>query len=237
MLSFLGRGSGLSPEHTNAFFTDEDNLIFIDFSMTSFSKLAGKDIHSLSQGKEISHIYIIVTHTHSDHISGIPMFIFYSHFILHIPVTVAVPSEEIKKDMVYWMERMEGLGTELYDIVLSSSLTKWVKAVIPTEHTPELKGKCFGYQLTVDGTDIVYTGDTNTLVPFKPYIEKSAALYTEISFYKSDVHLWIDDILDYLQALTEEGKEVYIMHLDDEDEIEKKIAGTSVKKVRLYKNI
>ena len=35
MLSFLGRGSGLSAEHTNAFFTDEENLIFESQAMES----------------------------------------------------------------------------------------------------------------------------------------------------------------------------------------------------------
>ena len=136
-----------------------------------------------------------------------------------------------------------------------------VEAVIPTTHTPELEGRCFGFNLNLGGRTVVYTGDTNTLLPFLPYIDTQAAaassaaassaaassatfssvspasgieLYTEISTSESPVHLYIGRELDTLKGLTEEGVAVYLMHLDNEDSVKAEIQGTALKLAPLY---
>ena len=54
-------------------------------------------------------------------------------------------------------------------------------------------------------------------------------LYTEISAYNTGVHLYIEDNLDILLALQEQGVNIYVMHLDDEQKITSMIKGTDLK--------
>ena len=79
----------------------------------------------------------------------------------------------------------------------------------------------------------VYTGDTKTPDPFMVFLKNSDTklkfLYTEISVYKSDVHLFIDDNLNTLIDLQRQGIDVYLMHLDNEVIIREKIKDTDLR--------
>lgn len=84
----------------------------------------------------------------------------------------------------------------------------------------------------------MYTGDTATLEPFTPLLSTGSFLYTEAAYYKSDVHLYLKDMLPELVQLTENGVHIYLMHLDIEDEIRKLIQNTPLRLATLkcYKN-
>ena len=105
--------------------------------------------------------------------------------------------------------------------------------MILTKHSDVLEGNCFGYELLIDNCLTVYTGDTKTLDPFIAFLKTADTtqkrLYTEISAYKSDVHLFIDDNLNTLLDLQRQGIEVYLMHLDNEEIIREKIRNTDLK--------
>ena len=229
MLSFLGRGSAFSDEHNSAFFIDGEDLILIDLSMTSYLKVKDMDLSS------VRHIYILITHTHGDHISGIAMLIDYEFFIGKIPVTVVAPSEEVEAELRHHLKTMEGCDDEWYELIASSSLSKtFFNRAIPTLHSPQLEGKCFGYSLKVDDVDIVYTGDTRTLEPFLPYLKPGSILYTETSAYKSSVHLYCEEIRETVEKLIKSGVFVYLMHLDDEEKIYKALGDTGAQLAPLY---
>ena len=79
----------------------------------------------------------------------------------------------------------------------------------------------------------MYTGDTSTLDPFLPLLESGSSLYTEAAYYKSNVHLYLPDVMPELVKLTENGIRVYLMHLDAEDEIKEIIQGTPLRLAEL----
>ncbi len=237
MLRFLGRGSGFTTQHNNAFFTDGKELILIDCAMTSFFRLMQTPREKLTPSGPADRITVIVTHTHGDHVGGIPMLILYAYYVWHIPVTVAAPSEEVLTDLRYLIERLEGCRSDAYTPVLAGTLTKWVKAVIPTEHARELSGRCFGYLLCIDGQQIIYTGDTRTLEPFKPYLDRAEQLFTDASSRASEVHLCLADNIEYLDRLTQNGMEVYVMHMDNEALIGEMIKDTGLRMAPLSEDL
>lgn len=230
MLLFAGRGSAFADEHNSAFFIKNQELVLLDCPASAFQKYKTLDF------KHIRQIYILVTHTHGDHAGGVGAMIQYAWFVLNkLSVTVIAPSERVRKDLHVLLTRIEGCDKSWFTLITADHIQKdWFIKAVPTEHVKPLDGKCFGYCLHLDGRTILYTGDTSTLQPFLPYLEKGSILYTEASYYQSDVHLYLPEILPDLLALTEKGIQVYLMHLDNEKEILKLIQGTKLRLAPLY---
>ncbi len=206
-------------------------MVLIDCPMTSFVKIKKMD------WSKISSIDILVTHTHSDHVNGIAILIDYCFFVTKVPVTVVAPSEEVKNDLLYLIKYLDGCGNDWYTLTTVSEYNAdFIKAVIPTKHSDQLDGKCFGYNLTIDGNNVVYTGDSRTMEPFLPYISEGTTLYMEISSYKSLVHMWVDDQLPLIRSLTSKGVNVYLMHLDNEKDIISKTQDTNALPAPLYED-
>ena len=221
MLTFLGRGSAFTDEQNSAFFVENGDLVLIDCPMSSFEKLNDMNMTLFS------HVYVLVTHTHGDHISGIGMLIDLLQFSVKTPITVVAPSKEVENDLRYLISNLEGCGDSWYSLTNANELKKeWFVCSIPTTHTEQLNGKCFGYCLTVEGKRVVYTGDTNTIEPFEKYIEDGSYAYIEMSAYRSPVHLYCIDMLDKIREYTSRGIHVYLMHMDDEKRIADVMADT-----------
>ena len=221
MLKFLGRGSAFTDEHNSAYFVSEDELILIDCPMSAFSRLNDKNLALYDR------IYVLITHTHGDHVGGVGMLIDLLQFSVKTPITVVAPSREVEADLFYLLTRIEGCNSSWFDLTSAEELDKeWFKCSIPTTHTEELAGKCFGYYLNIKGNKVIYTGDTNTILPFEKYLERGAYLYTEISAYKTSVHLYCSDMVQKIKDYVSSGVKVYLMHMDDEKRIEQVMKDT-----------
>ena len=217
MLRFLGRGSAFSDEQNCAFFRTETEFVLLDCPMSAFHRLRKFPAEAFRGG-----ICVMVTHTHSDHIGGIPMLIHYAKHLLHIPVTVIVPTEELVGDLRFLIERLDGCKPEDYVLTTAAECgAPWLNTVVPVRHSEGLSGRCFGYVLSVSGQTVVYTGDTAELEPFLPYLSEGAFLYTEAASFDSGVHLFLEKALSTLRQLCASGVRVYLMHLDDEAAIRK----------------
>ena len=214
MLRFLGRGSAFTDEHNSAYFIKNDELVLIDCPMSSFMRLNDRNMAMFD------HVYVLVTHTHGDHVGGIGMLIDLLEFTVKTPITIVAPSKDVEADLFYLISRIEGCSSSWYDLISVEDLDKdWFVCSIPTSHTEELAGKCFGYCLNIDGNNVVYTGDTNTLIPFEKYLKKDTYFYCEMSAYKSPVHLYCTDMADKIREMVDSGIHVYLMHMDDEKRI------------------
>ncbi|MBR5091455.1 MAG: MBL fold metallo-hydrolase [Ruminiclostridium sp.] len=215
-LKFLGRGAAFSGENNSAFFVSGGELVLIDCPMSSFVKIHNIGAGTLA-GFEAPALTVIVTHTHADHTGGISTLIHYAHYVLHCHVTVIAPSEEVKDDLAFLLGRLEGCAPGAYTLLTASGANRpWLLDVIPTRHSPELEGRCFGYRLLVDGKTVVYTGDTAVIEPFLPYLTDGVYLYSDVSRFENIVHIYVGELLEKVRGL---NIRLFLMHLDDPEAI------------------
>lgn len=83
-------------------------------------------------------------------------------------------------------------------------------------HVKELDA--YGFKLDINNKTIVYTGDTNTLSPFLPYLSNCDEFYVDVS-KNGGVHLKFKDIIDTLDGLKCNNTKIFLMHIDDKDYI------------------
>ena len=210
-LNFFGRGSGFSDNHTSASFATKNNeLVIIDCPISTFQKLKHMDLSNYKK------FYVLITHTHGDHIGGLGLFVQYSFFVLKKQVAIVAPSASVAEDILTVLT-IEGNEHSWFNIFTADNVLdeEWFKNCILTEHSPQLENKCYGYNLIVDGINVVYTGDTSTIEPFIPYLKESSILYVDTSVYYGMIHLKLEDALNDFVNLGKKGIKVYLMHLDD----------------------
>lgn len=231
-LNFLGRGSGFSDDHNSAFFCTEDKkMIIIDCPNSAFQKLKRMNLSSYEQ------VYVLITHTHGDHIGALGLFVQYVFFTLKKNVIIIAPSKAVAED-IGTILTIEGNVPSWYQLIEAEKVKNkgWLADCILTQHVPELDGKCFGYHLRINGKNVIYTGDTSILKPFLPYLTDDSALYVDTSVYYGQVHLKLEDALDDFISFTKRGIKVYLMHLDDIEAAEKMIRNISgIEVVKVYK--
>lgn len=236
MLKFFGISNGMSKESSNsAFFEYRDNLIIIDCSMDTTRKLFDFDLDKYTD------IFVVVTHTHSDHVGGIGMLAAYLGYNKNRKLNIVMPTSEMVDLFNDYLLNIDGADSSHYRIGVSSDFEGLpVITPIPTSHTKLLDNKCFGWTFEIGNNYIVYTGDTNTLDPFIGHIRLAKLqgytvyLYTEVSSADNGAHLYIDKNLDTLKSLNKKGVKVFVMHINDIDKIKEKIYGSNIRIAPLY---
>ena len=201
-LTFIGKDSGFGNNNNSAYIEDNNNLYIIDCGFSVFNVIKNK-----FNFKKYNSINIIITHLHNDHAGSLSQLILYLWFIHNIKVNIICNCNKIK-------EYLDITGTPSDAYALKDSLENL--EFIKTEHTKYLDA--YGFKLIINNKNIIYTGDTNTLEPFMPYLDNANELYIDISRF-GGAHIKIDDIHENLRTLKQKGIDIYLMHLDDKDYI------------------
>lgn len=201
ILKFLGRNSCFGGHNTSAFIEDHNRLILIDCGTSVFYTLTEK--FDLSKYETID---IIITHLHPDHAGSLGQLLMYLGYHLDKKANVVCVCQNIQTFL-----DSSGVDRDLYTMNLIPEVT-----FILTEHVKHLDS--YGFKLAINGSSLVYTGDTSTLEHFMPYIDSGIdELYVDVS-KDGGVHLRFLDCAETLASIKMSGVKVYLMHLDYEHE-------------------
>ena len=223
-LKFIGNGSGFSKTNNNAFFYLDNNLYLIDCSLLNMNR-----IRELFDFETIKKIYIIVTHMHCDHVSGIPWLCDYLYHIYNKEINIIVPSSMIND--IKSLNELCGVQENQYNIIDAKNIS-FIKSIILTKHSSSLKSGCYGYLFNLNNKDILFTGDTANLDAFSEYINDCDELYVDVSYNNLKVHVSFNSFINNLP----QAKNIYLMHLDEEEKIRKEIKGlNNVSIAEIYK--
>ena len=87
-----------------------------------------------------------------------------------------------------------------------------------SEHVKELD--CYGFRARFNNKNILYTGDTKIIEPFLKYLYNLDELYIDVSKY-GGVHIKFEDVIEKLREIKIQGVNIYLMHIDDYEYINK----------------
>ena len=185
-------------KNNSAYIEVDNKLIIIDCGFTVFNEIKNRfDLKSYNS------INIIITHLHNDHAGSLSQVILYVYYIYGKKVTVISKCKEIKKYL-----EITGVDANIYNLKEDMDNLEFIK----TEHVKGIDS--YGLKIKIKDKNIMYTGDTNTLQPFMPYLNNVDEFYVDVS-KAGGVHLKIDDIIEVLKTIKKKGIDIYVMHLDD----------------------
>jgi len=204
-LTFIGKDSGFGKNNTSAYLEIENNLYIIDCGCTVFNKL--KEKFNFNRYNSIN---IIITHLHNDHAGSLSQLLLYLWFVYNKKAIVISKCKHISEYL-----RITGVPDNSYELKINMNNLEFIE----TTHTEYLDS--YGFKANFNDKTILYTGDTNTIEPFLPYISITDELYIDVS-KNGGAHLKIDDILEILIKIKNTGTNIFLMHMDDEQYIKNK---------------
>ncbi|MBR3693762.1 MAG: MBL fold metallo-hydrolase [Erysipelotrichales bacterium] len=223
-LTFTGRGAAFNPKegNTNAFFIENNILFLVDCGESMFATLIEHNILS-----NIQEIYVLISHTHSDHCGSLGSIGLYSQFVLGKTLKIVVPHNEAYIQSIKDLMNIFGNTTQAYEIVYEEEIDHKFETFDKvrydlTQHDFSLT--CYSFIFETKQGAIFYSADTrviDNLVHFLEKYQQIDKIYMEVTNIQvvGDVHLYIEDLI---AIMNEELKEkIYMMHLRNDECIQR----------------
>jgi ribonuclease BN (tRNA processing enzyme) len=215
MLNFIGIGSAFNTElgNTSAFVKKNNSLLLIDCGGTIFHRL-----QKLSLLNELEKLYVVITHTHPDHIGSLGEVIFYSYYILGHRPNIFFP----KKELIEGLLASIGVTEEMYHLnsfdtacINDKQLGKLSIEFIPVSHVNTIPS--YGFIMKLKEKEFYYSGDANAIsnvILDKLKKGEIHRIYQDICGldYEENSHLSLGKLCDIFPR--EFRNKVYCMHLD-----------------------
>lgn len=214
-LKFLGIGSAFNTDlgNTSSFIKKNNSIILIDCGGTVFHRL--QELRILDG---VENLYIIITHTHPDHVGSLGEVIFYCHYILKIKAEIFFPQKEL---LLNFLTNI-GVKSEMYNLNSSPILEvddleigKFYVEFLSVPHVDTIPS--YGFVMRAISKTFYYSGDSksidNSIIDrcIKGEIE---CIYQDTCGldYEGNNHLSLTKLCE-LVPLKLRGK-IYCMHLD-----------------------
>lgn len=222
-LKFLGIGSAFQSSLYNncAYVKEEDKLFLIDCGETGFEQLKRQADFS-----EVSDIYVVFTHTHSDHIAGLGQLVDYCEQNLGKKLNIIVPTgkeDTLKEDIVTLLDIFE-IPLDKCNFLSTGEVNGQFKAFqtvefLPTFHAPELEGKCYSLIFNTEMGKVLYTSDSVDTKYIQELVNTDfASIYADVTL-STTVHLSLNTLKEIVPEHLR--NKVYCMHFDHPNTIEK----------------
>lgn len=227
MLEFIGTGSAFNTKlgNNSAFIKRGKSLFLIDCGSNIFTRIQEAN---LLDG--IKDVYVLITHTHPDHIGSLGDLIFYGYYSMGVmgkpSVTVISPRDLGITNILSHV----GVKVNTYNVYefsgvanISNDDVRMRIIANETSHVEELKS--YGYYLEYFNTKFYYSGDTN-----KISINALEELYdggihhiyqdTCKADYDGNVHLSLRKLEEITSTEPSIRNQITCMHLDGGFDVE-----------------
>ncbi len=226
-LKFLGYGSAYKTEYCNtaAYLVQEKKLLLIDCGEMIFSK-----IKNLRTYRCASTIFVMITHTHPDHVNGLADFCYYNFFVQHKMTYIIYPDGDDDfsfRNPITTLLTVNGVDPSIYRFISDAALSTYYSSFknvyyIPTRHSDDVDAYSIIFE-EEDGNINLYTGDTNSTEIIEDIFSMVSEgnftlgkIWSEVSYYRGfrAPHLYYEKLID---AVPEEYRDhVYCMHFDND---------------------
>lgn len=165
MLKFIGIGSAFNTDlgNTSAYIKKENRMLLIDCGGTVFHEIQKQKLL-----EDVNHIYIIITHTHPDHVGSVGEVIFHFYYLLGKKATIIYPHKE---HITKFLESV-GVSGEMYELLAINDENQKIYIQdqylseigirhIPVTHVDTIEA--YGFILKIQGKTLYYSGDANQL--------------------------------------------------------------------------
>ncbi|NOW89341.1 ribonuclease BN (tRNA processing enzyme) [Clostridium beijerinckii] len=234
MFKFVGIGSAFNTEkgNTSAFLKRDNSLLLIDCGETVFHRL-----QELNLLDGLENLYIIITHTHPDHVGSLGEVIFYSYYILKRRVTIFFP----KKQLIEGFLTSIGISAEMYKLnsferiaVNDAQIGEFSIEFLPVSHVDTIPA--YGFTIRLNGRVFYYSGDANDISKIALEKLKNGQIYRIYQDtcgldYEGNSHLSLRRLCEIIPQ--ELRNKVYCMHLDKHIK-EKEIQNNGFNVVKIY---
>jgi ribonuclease BN (tRNA processing enzyme) len=220
-LNFLGRGSGFNPGEgsTSAGFTENGKLFLIDCGQSVFRILLERKILDSA-----ARLYLLITHTHSDHTGSLGSLILYAYMEKKIPVNIITDNAMTYLSGLKCLLKIFGLNEKMYDIIETRSLDREFASFsavrfIKTKHCEELDS-C-GILFETKAGLVFYSGDIRDLSPVTDLIQSGRPIdkiYVDTNSEAGTHHIPLQTLNELIPAGVK--SKIRCMHLNNKRCIE-----------------
>lgn len=218
-LHFIGRGSAFytKEKNTSAYFIEHDNLFLIDCGESVFSSLMENEILL-----NIQHVYVLISHTHSDHCGSLGSLGFYCQYVLHTKLNIIVPHHEAYVQDLKTLMSLYGNTSMAYQFIYEEEVDNLFQefSSVRYEETDHDYGlTCFSFVFETPRGAVFYSADTRTTDNIVRFMENHCVIdcmYMEATDLRieGDVHLNIADLEPVIPMAMR--SKIWFMHLRSE---------------------
>lgn len=240
MFNFIRTGSAFNTKlGNNGAFIKKNKLLFmIDCGSTTYTRINESNLL-----EDVEHIYVLMTHTHPDHIGSLGDLIFHGYYsmgeMFKPSVTVIAPAQ-LSQNITKVLEGMGVPKNTYYDYLITtkgeinrSNFNIKFEVVLVTHMEGMIS---FAYVFYYEGKRVYYSGDSNEisgLILESLNFGEFDLFYQDTSKldYDGNVHLSLNKLTDLVDESVRD--KVYCMHLDKSFDIEeaKKLGFNVVKSI------